>query len=699
MYDFKPVPQEVGGVEAPPPQASRRIRRTATFVLSLQALLFLIAFHLLQPHAFEDWFSRGRDALRPGRKCQLSPSKRVTFSSIDPSKHIEWHPCEHDDLQCARLEVPLDWKNSSDKRTMAIAILRIPAKVPVTDSRYGGPIIVNPGGPGGSGVNLALGRGRMLQDIVDATSDPTKYPISSSAATNSSRKDLYFDIIGFDPRGVNNTTPHISCFPDLGTHQNFRIQSLGQGMVVDEASFRAVYNRIAAVSGTCSNVLSHDGERSTETGRFVSTASVVEDIMEITEKLAEWREKEAKALLKKASLTRSGKADVIERTRWIKKKEPVQYMGFSYGTVLGSTLATMHPKRMKRVMIDGVCDIDDYYEGGWLTNLQDTDKIMTRFYEQCHEAGPHECSIYSATGAGGSRAIVEQALSSLRHSPIPVVGSESVAPDFITYTDLVNEIILAVYKPKQLFKSLSQKIFEISVGNGTSLAKTKQAPRTPWCPTSECRKDGPWSSACRDGSGPDSSSREISASIYCSDAPDLTGTDSKFHYEKLKTLQSQSWVLGSSWSEITMYCANWYFRPAWRFEGDGKQKIGAKTAHPILLASNTYDPVTPLRNAKKFSKRFPGSGLLEQEDDGHCTISDASLCTAKHVREYFQTGKVPKKGTVCKPDHGHFGDDDQSVQCDGTNGNDCLSEEDQKLLKAVRAFSASSKDHSFMLGI
>ena len=75
-------------------------------------------------------------------------------------------------------QVPLDYTNPQGD-ALAIALLQIPANVSTSDPAYRGSILINPGGPGGSGVDFALLLGSPTQTLVGAD----------------------FDIIGFDPRG------------------------------------------------------------------------------------------------------------------------------------------------------------------------------------------------------------------------------------------------------------------------------------------------------------------------------------------------------------------------------------------------------------------------------------------------------------------------------------------------------------------
>ena len=78
-------------------------------------------------------------------------------------------------------QVPLDY-SEPDGRQAAIALVRKPALIPKGSHLYRGPVLFNPGGPGGSGVGLILALGNAFSTIIGPQ----------------------FDIVGFDPRGMSS---------------------------------------------------------------------------------------------------------------------------------------------------------------------------------------------------------------------------------------------------------------------------------------------------------------------------------------------------------------------------------------------------------------------------------------------------------------------------------------------------------------
>ncbi|MPY60070.1 alpha/beta hydrolase [Streptomyces spongiae] len=117
-----------------------------------------------------------------------SASAPVTAPNA-PTAEPVWKKCgtsAYPTLQCASLKVPLDHANPRGKRiTLALS------RVPHTAKKYQGPLLVNPGGPGGSGLTLA--------GFV-ASSLPKKVAAQ-------------YDVIGFDPRGVGASSPALDCRP------------------------------------------------------------------------------------------------------------------------------------------------------------------------------------------------------------------------------------------------------------------------------------------------------------------------------------------------------------------------------------------------------------------------------------------------------------------------------------------------------
>lgn len=102
---------------------------------------------------------------------------------------VRWFPCHASagfGFECTKVQVPLDYDRSSGPK-ISLSLVRLPASDPA--SRIGS-IFINPGGPGGSGVDFVLGAGPFLfSDEVRAR----------------------FDLVGFDPRGIIRSTP-LLCF-------------------------------------------------------------------------------------------------------------------------------------------------------------------------------------------------------------------------------------------------------------------------------------------------------------------------------------------------------------------------------------------------------------------------------------------------------------------------------------------------------
>jgi pimeloyl-ACP methyl ester carboxylesterase len=108
-------------------------------------------------------------------------------------QRVDWSQC-YDYFDCAELRVPIDYQDLS-VGTFRIALLRAPAK---DQDRRLGSIVVNPGGPGGSGIDYAY-----AADYVFSPEITDRY-----------------DIVGFDPRGVGESEP-IFCFTDEELDENF----------------------------------------------------------------------------------------------------------------------------------------------------------------------------------------------------------------------------------------------------------------------------------------------------------------------------------------------------------------------------------------------------------------------------------------------------------------------------------------------
>ncbi|OQO10087.1 hypothetical protein B0A48_04443 [Cryoendolithus antarcticus] len=518
------------------------------------------------------------------------------WAAIKPSTSFKWHDC-FGDFKCARLQVPMDWQGHSDEanKTVELAVIKVEATVSVTDPTYGGAVILNPGGPGGSGIGQVLRAGKNVRTLLSAG------PESSNGVGK------HFDVYGFDPRGVNNTTPTIICQPDSIAAGKWQIETNAYGYIgTSDTSFD---NGIA---------------------KHVSTAAVARDIVEIFERHA------------------SERRATLARTVYKKGAEMVQYLGFSYGTILGATLSAMYPDRIHRAVLDGVADSFDYMAGGWSTNLPDTDLEFVKLGEYCWLGGPTNCPLYDEDGPAAIIDNLAKIIANFIHEPIGIPGDAISGPVIVTYNDLKRVFRDIVYHPLREFTVTAQILYDISQRNGSSLAAYKRAhfePSLDHSLSERCLSDGPYSEACGGDDG------AASFAIACSDGQSRLDQTKESYREYAREIQSQSRLIGEEWAVIQLACTAWHARPAWRYDGN----FTAKTAHPILFVGNTVDPVTPRRNIALMKKGFVGAGELHVDTEGHCTYATVSMCAGRGLREYFQSGKLPEaekgdKMRVCSPD-------------------------------------------------
>ncbi len=220
----------------------------------------------------------------------------TTTQSQAPSGYtpppLSWGPCNNPTLrrygsECATLIVPLDYDRPRGQK-ISLAVSRL--KHTSSDAAYQGVMLVNPGGPGGSGLIYSIfGQGGFIPGDGDIT----------------------YDWIGFDPRGVGDSQPSLTCDPSFFGYD--RPNYIPKTRALEKEWLRRSRN----YAKSC--------QRS-----------------------------EAAALLPHLKTT-DNVAD-MESLRKALGETKINFYGFSYGTYLGQVYATLHPNRVRRFVFDGVVD-------------------------------------------------------------------------------------------------------------------------------------------------------------------------------------------------------------------------------------------------------------------------------------------------------------------------------------------------------
>ncbi|KAJ5620630.1 hypothetical protein N7510_004614 [Penicillium lagena] len=509
-----------------------------------------------------------------------------SWASINPSTSIEWTPC-FTNFTCAKLQVPLDYGDPSQGQT-AIAWMKYAAPNATEDTPN---VVINPGGPGGSGVQAIAAYGPGLSQVLLSQ----------------------YNIVGFDPRGVGESGPVVDCWPnDVAKRAQFEKLFYPETSNASSTSLDTQYYTAEIFGKACTETVGG----SNGSAAFISTPAVAHDIFTYIT----------------AEQVASNKP---------KHEAKLFYYGVSYGTALGATFAHLYPDHVERMVLDGVIDAADYYALGWKSNLYDTDAVLDSFFKTCHLGGPKNCSFWGPS-VKNIHNRMNNILAELKYHPIPVPTSEACnIPLMATYSGLKEFALMATYTPHVQFPQLADVLTELETGNVSAYMSAITSGSLP-------------ANACNNGSVSTTEDVNTLIKCVDGYSGHRFQDISQFRdYYNLLTFQSS--FFGEVWPNNAngVSCRSFHVSPpkSGRLHA-GQESIleKRKISFPILFVTAELDPVAPKQGAYLMSSAFPGSVVLTQNSTGHTALASASECLLENIQSYFIKGELPATNTTCQED-------------------------------------------------
>ncbi|MEU8047060.1 alpha/beta hydrolase [Micromonospora echinofusca] len=511
---------------------------------------------------------------RPVTSDRTSPQEARRVDRV-PTPTLDWYAC-YEYAECATVRLPRDYDQPNGPTT-EVAVLRVKAR---DQQRKIGSLFVNPGGPGGSGTDIALAAPYVLGDeVLDR-----------------------FDVVGVDPRGVA-ASQQVRCFPSV-KEQTRAYAGLNVAFPWTKAEEKAYVASSKAVGRGCST-----------TGRpltgAMSTAEVARDM------------------------------DVLRRAVGDRK---LTYLGFSYGSILGQYYANMFPDRVRALVIDGVLNPNEWVGQGKARSLpqeermrsaQGAHKALREILVRCDKAGAQACAL----AEGDPVASFDLVAKRLRAKPV-VIEDPDFGPLTITYADFVAANLGALYGPTG-YAEVVDLTAALLVLTDPAASPAARRPAT----ADVTRQAARAREQARRYDFPYNNGLETFLGVDCTDAyhPKDAGS---FPALAAKADRRDPYF-GRLWTWATSPCArkSWTVRDEDAYTGP----FNRRTAAPVLVVGNYWDPATNYRGAVSSARLLPNSRLLSSDSWGH-TAYGTSACVTGAVDAYLLRGALPANGKVCVGD-------------------------------------------------
>lgn len=378
-----------------------------------------------------------------------------------------------------------------------------------------------------------------------------------------------YDVVGFDPRGVGKSSA-VSCGPDSQVDAYLTADA----PIHSQADLDAVSAKATAFGQECLDntgpLLGH-----------VDTVSAARDM------------------------------DLI---RAVLGDDQLHYLGFSYGTFLGSTYAGLFPDKVGRLVLDGALDPSLTNDELSLQQAAGFEQALHSYVTYCMNASG--CPLTGTVEQGMQQ--IADLVDRAEQRPIDAGGGHTVNGTLAFYG-----VIVTLYNDDYwplLTSALSEAIVQNTASQLLEYADV-YLDRT---------VDGTYLS----------NSNLAFQAINCLDYPTTTRD-----YQQMVAFRDEVAKVAptfADWFAMSPGCETWPFQsqrtPA---------PVHATGAAPILVIGTTGDPATPYEWAQALASQLDSGVLLTWKGQGHTAYGRAGSCISTAVETYLLTGDTPAVGTTC----------------------------------------------------
>jgi pimeloyl-ACP methyl ester carboxylesterase len=384
----------------------------------------------------------------------------------------------------------------------------------------------------------------------------------------------HFDLVAFDPRGVGQSSPSIDCAVNQETDGLYSKPFI----TPENLDVKALLAKDKAYVKRCVSL--NKGILP-----YVSTANVARDMDGIREAMGD---------------------------------KKLNYFGFSYGTFLGATYASLFPKNYRALVLDGPVDANSYINTPSADLREQSagfERAIGRFFTACAVD-----QAFCKFGGTDPQAAFDLLVANANMLAIPVPDGRAA----VNGDDILAATALGMYA-KQLWPLLAQALSAAAAGNGTGIRNLA---------------DAFWGNN-NDGTFDPGGDRYFTITAIEQNYPSDIQTFLDAGDNAWGVFNYTYWNTG--YPEINY--AIWPIHATDAFRGPFK---ASKSAPTVLEVATTYDPATPFRGAKRLATQLGNVRFLTMVGDGHTAYGGNSACIDAAVNAQIETLTLPPVGTVCQ---------------------------------------------------